>query len=217
MTKEIVTSLRVHDGVEGITLLRVSEITGKSHKNVMRDFRKISSQVTNERFKFVELDFVVRVKNYSTYLLNPFAFDMLIGGYSVKHREALISELYDLREENTALKLQQEKYVRELTRETRKLFCTAFKQWCQWGIETDKRVNIPYAQMTQHLKRTLKISLNPKHTMSYDEMLKLASLERRLLKPMFDAWVDVEHGGGYPEQMRSKLSEEISKIACTLS
>jgi len=76
--------------------LQIAEITGKSHKDVMRDIRTVLEQaeIDERRFALTYKDAANREK--PCYTLPRRECDLVISGYSVKYRLAIIDRWHEL-------------------------------------------------------------------------------------------------------------------------
>jgi len=83
-------------GTPAISSLEIAKITGKEHAHIMRDIRRIleEAEIDQSRFGSVFLDSYKREQ--PCFLLPKREFNLVISGYSVKHRLALIDRLEEL-------------------------------------------------------------------------------------------------------------------------
>lgn len=81
---------------DGMTSLEVSEVTGRSHANVLRDIRNILEQGVNKiNFEFISYtDSMNREK--PMYHLTPKGCLILASGYNAVLREKIIDRLFEL-------------------------------------------------------------------------------------------------------------------------
>lgn len=90
-------SLSVIDGVSGMTSLEIAEVTGKQHKNVMRDIRNILEQGV-QQLNFEPMQKSVPThngghKSIPYYRLTPKGCLILASGYDALLREKIINRL----------------------------------------------------------------------------------------------------------------------------
>lgn len=94
----------VTDNTECVTSLEIAEITGKEHKNVMRDIRNILEQGVNQlnfelKLKISDLG-NGRKREDPYYSLTPKGCLILASGYNVLLREKIINRLETLEKRN---------------------------------------------------------------------------------------------------------------------
>lgn len=97
-------SLSVIDGVSGMTSLEIAEVTGKQHKNVMRDIRNILEQGV-QQLNFEPMQKSVPTNNgghksIPYYRLTPKGCLILASGYDALLREKIINRLETLEKNN---------------------------------------------------------------------------------------------------------------------
>ncbi len=107
LSKESAIAIREYNGEVAMSSLRIAEITGKTHRNVLRDVDKVISQLSSEAHKIKRLKFESFEYNYKNgigvtlsnrfYILPEREFNLVISGYSIKYRVQLIDELMDYR------------------------------------------------------------------------------------------------------------------------
>ena len=90
-------SLSFIDGVSGMTSLEIAEVTGKQHKNVMRDIRNILEQGV-QQLNFEPMQKSVPTyngghKSIPYYRLSPKGCLILASGYDALLREKIINRL----------------------------------------------------------------------------------------------------------------------------
>ena len=86
--------------------IEIAELTGKQHKNVLRDIRNTFSQLAKEEGVGSDLSYLSNqgvttvfgtfTKQVASYNLTRFASDIVIAGYSVKYRAAIIKRWHEL-------------------------------------------------------------------------------------------------------------------------
>lgn len=82
-----------------ISSLEIAEITGKEHKNVMRDIRETLEQAEISPLKFEQSYLNSRNQTQPCYLLPRRECDLVISGYSVKYRLAIIDRWQELEQQ----------------------------------------------------------------------------------------------------------------------
>lgn len=97
-------SLSVIDGVSGMTSLEIAEVTGKQHKNVMRDIRSILgqgvSQLNFELSSYKQPQPNGGYKDAPCFNLTPKGCLILASGYDALLRERIINRLEALEKNN---------------------------------------------------------------------------------------------------------------------
>ncbi len=80
-------------GIPAISSLEIAKITGKNHKEVMRDIRSVltEAEIDERRFALIRLDAGGRDQPY--FLLPKRECNLVISGYSVKYRLSIIDRL----------------------------------------------------------------------------------------------------------------------------
>jgi phage antirepressor YoqD-like protein len=76
--------------------LTIAEITGKNHADVMRDIRTVLEQAEIGLSKFAGSYFNSQNKEQPCYFLPRFECDLVVSGYSVKYRAAIIKRWHEL-------------------------------------------------------------------------------------------------------------------------
>lgn len=76
--------------------LQIAEITGKDHKNVMRDIRDTLEQAEIGALKFERTYTDSQNKDRPCYILPRRECDLVVSGYSVKYRLAIIDRWHEL-------------------------------------------------------------------------------------------------------------------------
>ena len=89
-----------------ISSLEIAQLTGKNHNDVMRDVRKTlaDAEIGESKFAFTYTD--SQNKSRPCYNLPRFECDLVVSGYSVKYRAAIIKRWHEL-EANQAPALPQ--------------------------------------------------------------------------------------------------------------
>ena len=87
------------DGIPAISSLEIARITGKNHADVMRDIRTVFEQAEISLSKFASSYFNTRNKEQPCYLLPRRESDLVVSGYSVKYRLAIIDRWHELEAE----------------------------------------------------------------------------------------------------------------------
>lgn len=92
--KEIMLTPSVNK--DGMTSLEIAEVTGKEHKNVMRDIRNILEQGVNQlNFELLEYK-DAKGEMRPIYHLTPKGCLILASGYNAVLREKIIDRLFEL-------------------------------------------------------------------------------------------------------------------------
>ena len=76
--------------------LQIAEITGKEHRNVTRDIRKTLEQAEIDPLKFEHTTYDLFGRPQKCYNLPRFECDLVVSGYSVKYRAAIIRRWHEL-------------------------------------------------------------------------------------------------------------------------
>ena len=76
--------------------LDIAAITGKPHRNVMRDIRVTLEQAEIDPLKFEHISKDVYNRNQPCYILPRRECDLVVSGYSVKYRLAIIDRWHEL-------------------------------------------------------------------------------------------------------------------------
>jgi len=97
MTKEEAISIKQWNGEVAMSTLRIAEVTGKKHKDVLRDVRKIFAELDLEESKFALLYLSDNNQKTKHYMLPEREFNIVVSGYSLKYRAQLIDELMEYR------------------------------------------------------------------------------------------------------------------------
>lgn len=79
--------------------LLIAEITGKEHANVMRDIRTTLEQAEIPALKFEGCYKGANGKDLPCYNLPRFECDLVVSGYSVKYRSAIIKRWHELEQQ----------------------------------------------------------------------------------------------------------------------
>ena len=89
--------------VQGMTSLQIAEATGKNHKEVLRDIRKLLEKGVNER-NFAPVDYIDKKgEPRPMYSLTPKGCLILASGYDPVLREKIIDKLEELQAEKKEL------------------------------------------------------------------------------------------------------------------
>lgn len=92
--KEIMLTPSVNK--DGMTSLEIAEVTGKEHKNIMRDIRSVLEQGVNQlNFELIEYKDAKGEKR-PCYHLTPKGCLILASGYNAVLREKIIDRLFEL-------------------------------------------------------------------------------------------------------------------------
>ena len=107
MTSNVITNNDTAQSQEQNTMtsLRIAEITGKEHKNILRDIRKMELEIG--KLKFEPTDFIdSQGKKQPMYILDESESLTLASGYNVKMRKAIIDDWLKLKESKPIIKKQ---------------------------------------------------------------------------------------------------------------
>lgn len=81
---------------DGMTSLEIAEVTGKEHKNIMRDIRSVLEQGVNQlNFELIEYK-DAKGETRPCYHLTPKGCLILASGYNAVLREKIIDRLFEL-------------------------------------------------------------------------------------------------------------------------
>jgi phage regulator Rha-like protein len=97
MTKEDAIKVKQWNGEIAMSTLRIAEVTGKDHYDILKTCRKIFIELELGEGKYSLSYINGQNKESKHYMLPEFEFNMVISGYSVKYRAVLIKELMDYR------------------------------------------------------------------------------------------------------------------------
>lgn len=105
------------DNTERMTSLEIAEITGKEHKNVMRDIRNILEQGVNQ----LNFELKLRISDLGDgrkredpyYSLTSKGMLLLASGYNVLLREKIINRWYELEAEHAKSPIRQAPFDNE--------------------------------------------------------------------------------------------------------
>jgi Rha family phage regulatory protein len=97
ITKKEAIAIREINGQPTMSSLRIAEVTGKDHKDVLRSIRNIFSECEIGESKFASSYLSEQNKEITHYLLPEQEFNLVISGYSAKYRLQLIKELMSYR------------------------------------------------------------------------------------------------------------------------
>ena len=151
MTKEVIQFGESHK-IPGMTSLQIAEITGKLHKNVMRDIKNIIEQGASElNFELASYE-DKQGKKRSMYNLTPKGCLILASGYDVVLREKIIDKLEEYQQKERAQQLQLPDFTDPA--EAARAWAHEYEQKTVLAIE-NKRLeeeNIQLAAENQELK-----------------------------------------------------------------
>lgn len=100
------TALLSTNGTATMSSLQIAEITGKEHAHVMRDIRNILEEAGIGLSKFGSSYLNAQNKEQPCYLLPRRECDLVVSGYSVKYRLAIINRWHEL-ENQQSFKIPQ--------------------------------------------------------------------------------------------------------------
>ncbi|XTZ40273.1 phage antirepressor KilAC domain-containing protein [Salmonella enterica] len=84
----------------------ISELTGKEHKNVMADIRRMLAELGEDALKFQRIYLDGMNRQQTEFSLDREHTDCLISGYEIKYRMAIVKRWHDL-EKNRAIQVPQ--------------------------------------------------------------------------------------------------------------
>lgn len=88
-------------GIPAISSLEIAEITGKPHGNVLQDIRRILDEAGIGQQEFLSSYTNAQNKQQPCYLLPRRECDLVVSGYSVKYRLAIIDRWRELEAKQT--------------------------------------------------------------------------------------------------------------------
>jgi phage antirepressor YoqD-like protein len=94
--------------------LQIADITGKNHADVMRDIRKVLDEAEIGESEFAGTYIDVQNKDRPCFLLPRFECDLVVSGYSVKYRAAIIKRWHELENKPAAPNLADPAALRDL-------------------------------------------------------------------------------------------------------
>jgi Rha family phage regulatory protein len=89
-------------GIPAISSLEIAKITGKNHQHVLRDIKSILVEAEIGESSFGHSYKSAQGKQLRCFLLPKREFNLVISGYSVKHRLKLIDRLEELEAKQAA-------------------------------------------------------------------------------------------------------------------
>lgn len=99
MTKSDAIAIRQINGEPVMSTLRIAEVTGKNHRDILKTCRNAFEELGIEESKFSLLYNSDNNQKVKHYLLPEREFNIIISGYSIKYRAKLIDELIEYRKE----------------------------------------------------------------------------------------------------------------------
>ena len=97
ITKQDALTIREINGEPTISSLRIAEVTNKRHDNVKRDIENMFKELNIDATKFSGTYIYGNNNKAIYYLLPERELQILVSGYSIKHRADLIDELMSYR------------------------------------------------------------------------------------------------------------------------
>ena len=91
--------------------LEIAKLTGKEHNHVLRDIRTILEEAEIDVSKFGSSYVSEQNKALPCYNLTREVCDLVVSGYSVKYRYAIIKRWHELERPKTQLELAREQVV----------------------------------------------------------------------------------------------------------
>lgn len=83
-------------GIPAMSSLEIARITGKEHRNVLRDIQVTLKQAEIDPLKFEHISQDAYGRDQKCYLLPRRECDLVVSGYSVKYRLAIIDRWHEL-------------------------------------------------------------------------------------------------------------------------
>lgn len=93
------TSLVSQDQSITMSSLEISKLTDKNHRNVLRDIRATLEQAGIDPLKFEQNETYANNRKRTVYQLPRMECDLVISGYSVKYRWAIIQRWHELEQQ----------------------------------------------------------------------------------------------------------------------
>jgi phage regulator Rha-like protein len=84
------------EGIPTVSSLEIARITGKRHDNVISDIKRILTEAEIEAPRFLGASKLPSGQTASVYHLPRFECDLIVSGYSVKYRAAIIRRWHEL-------------------------------------------------------------------------------------------------------------------------
>jgi len=78
--------------------MEIAELTGKDHANVLKDIRRILGEAGIDAVRFNGIYLDAQNKERPCYHLPKLECDLVVSGYSVKYRFAIIKRWHELEE-----------------------------------------------------------------------------------------------------------------------
>jgi anti-repressor protein len=97
----MITDLTAPTAETAMSSLEIAQITGKEHAHVMRDIRNTLEEAGIGESKFGSTYVDIQNKQRPCYLLPRRECDLVVSGYSVKYRLAIIDRWHELEAQNT--------------------------------------------------------------------------------------------------------------------
>ena len=92
--------------VKTMSSLEIAELCGKEHRNVMRDIRAVLEEAGIDALRFERIYLDARNRKKPCYHLPRFECDLVVSGYSVKYRAAIIKRWHELEAKEAAAPVQ---------------------------------------------------------------------------------------------------------------
>jgi phage regulator Rha-like protein len=84
------------EGIHAVSSLEIAKLTGKRHADVLRNIENILNEAKIDQRKFASIRLDVGGREQPYFLLPRFECDLVISGYSVKYRAAIIRRWHEL-------------------------------------------------------------------------------------------------------------------------
>ena len=94
-----------------MTSLEIAELTGKEHKNVKADIENILNQAGIDMLGFQHVSKNKQNQTIKIYHLPKFECDLVVSGYSVKYRAAIIKRWHELEDQRQKSLTPAEKII----------------------------------------------------------------------------------------------------------
>ena len=88
--------LMLNNNESVMSSIEIAELTGKEHRKVMRDIKNILEEAEIDTAKFGRIYLDSMNREQKEYLLPKLECDLVVSGYSVKYRMAIIKRWHEL-------------------------------------------------------------------------------------------------------------------------
>ena len=76
--------------------MEIAELTGKDHKNVLRDIKRILKEAKIDQLRFESIYLAGNGEERICFNLPRLEYDLVVSGYSAKYRLAIIKRWHEL-------------------------------------------------------------------------------------------------------------------------